>query len=87
MKDKKTIDFEITRINEEKTGRFDVEIKYINPTNDKEDKQVFNFPVSEQIEDRFLDKIKKSLDDQFNTSVKVTSDRFLGKKFTHEFGR
>lgn len=84
--DTKTIDFEITRFND-KGERFDVEIKYIDPHTNKEEKQVFNFPSKDQIEDRFIDNIKKSLDDQLNTSVKVSADRFVGKKFTHEFGR
>jgi len=81
------IDFEIIDIKDNGIGRFAVKIKYIDPEDKTENTQDFSFKREDQIEDRFLDKIKTFLDNQYNTNVKVTADRFLGKKFTHNFGR
>jgi hypothetical protein len=81
------IDFEIIKIIDDGGNRFSVHIKYVDPVDGVETNRSFGFKREDQINDAFMDKIKESLDNLYNTDVKVTADRFVGKTFTHEFRR
>jgi hypothetical protein len=81
------IEFKIIDIKEKDSGSFTVKIQFVSPDDNKLTTQIFSFIESDNINDLFLDKIKKKLDDQFNTNIKVVSDRFVGKTFYHKFGR
>jgi len=83
----KEIEFKILKIENKSEGKFNVQIQYMDPEINKEVKPIYCFKVEDQINDAFLDKIKKSLDDQFNTSVEISADRFVGKTFNHKFNR
>ena len=81
------IEWKIKEINEGGKNRKSVKVEYTNPNTNKIEELNFNFKKEAFLEDAFIEKIKKELDTKFDTSIKITKEKYVGKTYYHKIGQ